>query len=231
MYCIKCGVKLAASEKECPLCRTRVFHPDLDIPQGDPLYPRGKYPAAKPRSLLAQVIISFLFLLPLLIVPLCDLQLNGQIVWSGYVVGALLLSYVVIVLPTWFRRSHAEVFVPCTFAAIALYLLYIDLTVKGGWFLSFALPITGGVGLIVTAVAVLLKYVKKGAYFIIGGAFIAFGGLMLMMEFLLSITFGLPWFIGWSLYPLIALCVLGGLLIYIGGNRAAREMLARKLFI
>ena len=26
MYCIKCGVELADSEKVCPLCGTRVFH-------------------------------------------------------------------------------------------------------------------------------------------------------------------------------------------------------------
>ena len=29
MYCIKCGVELADSERVCPLCGTRVFHPDL----------------------------------------------------------------------------------------------------------------------------------------------------------------------------------------------------------
>ena len=29
MYCIKCGVELADSEKRCPLCGTPVFHPDL----------------------------------------------------------------------------------------------------------------------------------------------------------------------------------------------------------
>ena len=37
MFCVKCGVALADSEKVCPLCGTRVFHPDLPQPQGDPL--------------------------------------------------------------------------------------------------------------------------------------------------------------------------------------------------
>ena len=36
MFCVKCGVALADSEKACPLCGTRVFHPDLPQPQGDP---------------------------------------------------------------------------------------------------------------------------------------------------------------------------------------------------
>ena len=39
MYCIKCGVELADSEKVCPLCGTRVFHPDLPQAQGEPPYP------------------------------------------------------------------------------------------------------------------------------------------------------------------------------------------------
>ena len=39
MYCIKCGVALAESEEKCPLCGTRVYHPDLEIPHGDPLFP------------------------------------------------------------------------------------------------------------------------------------------------------------------------------------------------
>ena len=29
MYCIKCGVELADSEKSCPLCQTPVFHPQF----------------------------------------------------------------------------------------------------------------------------------------------------------------------------------------------------------
>ena len=29
MYCVKCGVELADSQRVCPLCGTRVFHPDI----------------------------------------------------------------------------------------------------------------------------------------------------------------------------------------------------------
>lgn len=231
MYCIKCGVKLSDSERECPLCATRVFHPDFPAPNGEAPYPLGRYPEARPRSLLGQIIFTALFLLPMLIVPIIDLMMGGGIVWSGFVVGALAVLYVMAVLPTWFLRPNPVIFVPCAFVAIAGYLLYINFAVGGNWFLSFAFPITGAVGLIVTAVVTLCKYVPKGVYFIFGGACIAFGGLMLLMEFLLHITFGYPWFAGWSLYPLIPLVILGGLLIYVGANKPAREMLQRKLFI
>ena len=39
------------------------------------------------------------------------------------VAGALVVSYVVLALPVWFRRPNPVIFVPCDFAAAALYLL------------------------------------------------------------------------------------------------------------
>ena len=54
---------------------------------------------------------------------------------------------------------------------------------------------------------------------------------MLLIEWLINQTFGFPKFMGWSLYPLIVLVILGGLLIYLAINRNAREMLERKFFL
>ena len=39
MYCVKCGVELADSEKKCPLCGTPVFHPDIPRNLSDPPFP------------------------------------------------------------------------------------------------------------------------------------------------------------------------------------------------
>lgn len=231
MYCARCGVKLADDLSVCPLCGTQAYHPDIERTLTDGQYPREKYPQKQTRTLVGQVILSILFLLPLLIVPLCDLQINGHVTWSGYVTGAILLSYIIIVLPTWFPKPNMVIFVPCNFAAAALYLLYINFATGGNWFLSFALPVTGGIGLIVTAVVTLTKYVPRGNLYTFGGAFIALGGFMLLIELLIKMTFGIPRFIGWSLYPLIVLVILGGALIFLAINRSARETLERKLFL
>lgn len=231
MYCAKCGVKLADDLTACPLCGTRAYHPEIERKLTDGQYPRGKYPQKQKRTLVGQVIFSILYLLPLLIVPLCDIQINGKVTWSGYVTGAVLLSYVVMVLPTWFKKPNMAVFVPCDFVAAGLYLLYINLATGGNWFLSLAFPVTGGIGLIVTTVVVLCKYVPKGNLYTFGGAFMALGGFMVLIEWLINLTFHLPKFMGWSLYPLIVLVILGGLLIYLAINRQARETLERKFFI
>ena len=230
MYCVNCGVKLADTEKVCPLCGVTAYHPELTRSEGEPLYPE-RLPAPQVKPQVAQVVYTVLLLLPALVCWLCDQQISGMVTWSGYVIGALGLLYVALVLPAWFRKPNPVIFVPCTFVAVGLYLLYISIATGGGWFLSFAFPITGGVALIVTAVVTLLKYVRRGQLYIFGGAIIALGGMTVLAEFLSVITFGLDRFFGWSFYPLMVAALLGGLLIFLAICRPARETMERKIFL
>lgn len=229
MYCIKCGVKLSDTEEKCPLCNTAVYHPDFVGGTEAPLYPKGRVPksGAGKRGLNGAVII--LFMIPLIVCFFADLLLDGELYWFGYAAGALVVLYTAIALPLWFSRPNPVIFVPCNFAAVGLYLLYINIATGGAWFLSFAFPMVAGLCLIVCTVVTLCHYLRAGRLYIFGGAFMALGALMLLCEFLLGVTFGLA-FIGWSVYPLTVLFLFGGLLIYLGINTAAREMLERKLF-
>lgn len=230
MYCIKCGVELSENQTQCPLCQTVVFHPDIH-PDGLPLYPRQCQPTPQVRSQAALVVVTTLFLIPILITLLCDLQVTSTVTWSGFVIGALLTAYVCLVLPYWFRRPNPVIFVPCGFVSVGCYLLYISLATHGGWFLSFAFPVTGAIGLIVTAVVTLLKYIRRGQLYIFGGALIALGAFMPTMEYLMNLTFHWPQFFVWSIYPLVALVLLGGMLIFLAICRPARETMERKFFL
>lgn len=231
MYCVKCGVELADSEKQCPLCGTVVFHPDIPRPEAEKPYPAGLHPAEKvsPSGLL--FVVTTVFVLPMLITLLCDLQINRSVTWSGYVIGALLACYIILVLPFWFPHPNPVIFVPAGFAAVGAYLLYIDLYTHGGWFLSFAFPVTGGLMLLTTAVVALTRYLRRGRLFIFGGAFIAYGAFMLLVEFLLNLTFGLHKTFFWSFYPLTVLSLFGLMLIVIGLCRPLRDSLYKKFFL
>ncbi|MBR4295849.1 MAG: hypothetical protein IKT56_03310 [Clostridia bacterium] len=229
MFCINCGVKLADTEKTCPLCNTAVYHPDLKQNEARPLYPTGKIPKTKAKSKAFNGAVIILVLIPMLVCFLCDLQTDGVLNWFGFVVGGLLLGYIMFALPFWFKNPNPVIFVPCAFVAAIVYLLYINLVTGGDWFLSFVFPIAGGCCVIVSTVVTLLRYLKKGKLYIFGGMFIAFAGLILLIEFLLDITFGLS-FVGWSVYPLAVLSLFGGMLIYLAINHSAREMMERKLF-
>lgn len=229
MYCIKCGVKMADTEKKCPLCETTVYHPDFIKEEADPLYPKSKKPKARSGLKALGGVIIILFLLPLVISFFSDLQPNGKLDWFGFVAGGLIVMYVAFALPLWFKKPNPVIFVPCSFLTLTVYLFYINFATSGNWFLTFALPVVGFLSLLVTAIVTLLRYLKRGRLYISGGSFILFGGFLLLVEYLLKLTFGIG-FIGWSTYPLIVFVLLGGLLIYLAINSTAREVLERKFF-
>ena len=119
MYCVKCGVELADSEKKCPLCGTPVFHPDIPRNLSEPPFPPDKRirPEDVNRSGILFV-LTIAALLPALLCLLCDWRINGTLVWSGYAAGAIGLLYIVILLPMWFRHPNPVIFVPVDFIAV-----------------------------------------------------------------------------------------------------------------
>lgn len=231
MYCITCGVKLSDTEKQCPLCGTIPFHPDIVMPDALPLFPEERNPHTKVSPWGVLWVVSGLMLLTILTVLLCDLQLSGGVTWSGYVIGGLGVCYVTFLLPMWFKKPNPAVFVPCAFLAIGLYLLYINLATGGHWFLSFAFPVVGFFGLLLTTVTTLLRYIRKGRLYIYGGGFIALGAFMPLMEFLLNHTFLNGKRLLWAYFPMGALVLFGGFLVFLALCRPAREVMIRKFFI
>ena len=232
MYCVKCGAELADSEKKCPLCGTTAFHPDVSRKLADPPYPTERRLRAEDVNRSGVLfVLTVLALLPAVICLLCDWRINNTIVWSGFASGAIVLGYVLIILPLWFRRPNPVIFVPVDFAAIGLYLLYINWATGGHWFLSFALPVTGAIGLLVSTVVALTRYLHAGYLYIFGGGMILGGGLAVLIEFLLNITFHTHGTLFWSICPLAAGVILGLMLIVIAICKPLRESLRRKFFL
>lgn len=229
MYCVKCGVELADSEKKCPLCMTPVYYPEADK-LSEPTYPPFQKQPEKVSPRGVYFIITFVFLVSGIISVICDLNLGNGVVWAGYVVGGLATAYVIFILPGWFERSHPAVFIPTSFAAVALYLLYVSLVTGGDWFLPFALPVCGGVALIVVSVGVLSHYLKRGYLYIWGGALIATGFLSVLIDVLVNLVFfdaGAKIF--WSVYPLTVFLLFGLMLIVIAIVKPFKESL-KKIF-
>ena len=228
MYCANCGVKLADTEKLCPLCGTEAYHPSIDRPEVDPLYPKDYVPKNSLSKATIHIIIFTLFLIPIFVTLYSDLYVNAKVTWSAYVIFSLLIAYIVIVLPSWFKRPTPAVFIPIDFLLVALFLHYINYATNGNWFLTLAFPLVTYLGIIVTAASVLLYYLKKGHLYVIGAFFIGLGFYMDIIELFLMITFKVN-FDGWSLYPMIPLVVIGLGMIAISISRNARAILARKL--
>jgi len=231
MYCVKCGVELADSEKACPLCGTRVCHPDIRQPEATPLYPENTEKQKPINRWYIMLIVSILYLLPMSICLVCDLSISGRMEWSGYVIGGMLIFYAAFLMPLWFEHPNPVIFVPSAFGVVAAYLLYIDWKMEGGWFLTFALPVTAVVALLITALVTLSRYIRRGRLYIYGGFTVGLGAFCVLLEHLLHVTFGLPGFGTWSLYPLATLTLLGLAMIATAIHRPLREALEKRFFL
>lgn len=213
-------------------CVERRCYPDLPCGQGEPPYPPDHRPRVDEVSRAGVLfVLTVLFVLPAVISVLCDWRMGNGIVWSGYVVGGLVVLYVAVVLPLWFKRPNPAIFVPIDFIVIGLYLFYINFATHGHWFLTFALPVTGAAMVLVTTMVVLLRYVPGGALYICGGALLGSGGFAVLLEWLLNVTFHLHDTFLWSFYPLAVCTVLGAMLLVIAICKPLRRSLHRKFFL
>lgn len=226
MYCIKCGVELADSERKCPLCHTPVYFPGIDT---EPERPFPSIPPVhekvNPRGIL--FILSFLALITAVISVFADINTNGIFSFSGYVVGGVILGYVIFILPAWFVKPSPAVFVPIDFLALAIYVWYIAYKTGGTWFFPFALPVIGGAALIMCSTVILCYYIRRGYLYIFGGASIAVGLYTCLVELLVNLTFEPNLGFLWSPYPAISLSLIGAMFIVIAIVKPLRESLLR----
>ena len=231
MYCIKCGTELSDSQAFCPICNTRVYHPDLDLPSGISTYPRGEFKSEEFNKKGLMFVITVLFLIPLLL-PMClELSWTANVNWSGYVTGGTLLFYICFVLPCWFKHPSPAIFIPSSFVAITLYLLYICLETEGNWFFNFAMPITLSLGLIISTGSVLGRYLRCGKLYVYGGTIIALGAWTVLLELLIHIAFGALTEIFWSSVTMSFCFIIGMMLIIIGIVKPFKESLRKIFFI
>ena len=230
MYCIKCGAKLSDGQTLCPICDTRIYHPDIQINEEN-TYPKIPFKSEEINRTGLMFVITFLFLIPLLLPIFLELSWHDKIEWSGYVLGGTLVFYVTFILPCWFKKPNFVIFVPCSMASVILLLLYICLATGGHWFMPFAFPVVGSLAIIVSAFTAVLKYVKGSGLYAVGGALIAVGGWTMLLEMLIRKVFFANYLFMWSSATLTVFSVLGLLLIMIAVIKPLKENLMRIFYI
>lgn len=229
MYCVKCGAKLSDGQTVCPLCETKVFHPDITIKE-EHTYPKIPFQSEELNRTGLMFVLTMLFLIPIILPIVLELNWRSNISWSGYAAGGTLIFYTAFVMPYWFKKPNPVIFTPVTFALSIGLLLFICIKTDGNWFMKFAFPVVGTLGLIITATVAILYYVKKGYLYTIGGMLIALGFWSVLLEYDIRDSFEVntP---NWSIAPLTVLSVLGVMLIVIAIVKPLKESLRRIFFI
>ena len=231
MYCIKCGVELSDNQTICPLCSTKVYHPDLIPAKTPPTYPHKDFQSEAINKKGILFVITVLYLLPLFLPMIFEIAVADRINWSGFVASGTLLTYLFFILPAWFKNKHPIIFISSYFLEILLLVWYVNFATDGTWFYGFALPIVAALALIVITVTVLVSTLHRGRLYVIGGAIIGLGGWTMLIEWLLHVTFNVRHTVYWSLFSLLSLFILGLMLIIIAIVKPWKESLRKFFFI
>ncbi|NLZ72616.1 MAG: hypothetical protein GX905_02195 [Bacteroidales bacterium] len=131
-YCVACGVELDKGLKVCPLCDTEVLLTDeQNDEQEKTAFSRRTPRIRRPRrnmefSKAFVFLVSFILLIPLLVTLIVDLSINKTITWSFYPITSLILAWILLTYPSFFRGySLFQVFTVDIFA-ISIFLLSLD---------------------------------------------------------------------------------------------------------
>lgn len=231
MYCVKCGVELSDGQKNCPLCATQVYHPEIIFQEVPGVYPVFEKEGERIKPISILFITSLVLALVYILLLFIDTQANHGVTWSGYATNAILLLYIWTVFPFWFRRPNPLILIPINLIAAGIYLAYINYIADGDWFLKFAFPIIAILTFMLTTVAALLRYLRKGYLLIASGIWFAVGGFTMVVEALINYNFSVSKTFIWAPYPLATCCLVGVALIVVATYPALREFLYKRLFI
>lgn len=232
MYCVKCGVELADGTKKCPLCETKVTHPDFVTDKEDTsIFPKADTPPTEFNKTGILFVITAVFVLAISLCLVCDLTVHSHIAWSGYAVSSLLLAYIVAILPAWFKKPNPVIFVPCDFVGILALLFYICYKTEGEWFFTFACPVVFVAALITCTVVTLNRYVKRGRLYTIGGSLIGTGVASMLLEFLIRHTFFNSIRFIWSYYTLFTFFFIGMSIIIVAICKPLRRSLEKIFYL
>lgn len=205
-YCVECGVELAASAEECPLCATPVMRPSSP-PSSEQNYASSneiedmlaQRPPGYERKLAIQI-LTVVLITPMLIALVTDWLLSGQPTWSLYVGVIMAALWVYSVAPLLWYRHIGVILVVCLAMTGVLMWVVDGLDDRTSWFLEIGLPIfavlVGVTGVVTAAILLSRRRGANVAGYILLGVTVACGSIDVLIKRYVGVD-GLP--LTWSL--------------------------------
>ena len=234
-YCVNCGVELAESAKNCPLCSTEVINPNKKsdtVEQQTPFADDMHIPAGV-KSRLAGLIITVIMLIPNIVCGLTNALIFKQSFWSLYVMSTSLLLWLVFVLPL-FKKNKKTYFMWGADTLGAIFYGYFFFAMGQSdmnWFIKLYLPI------ILVISAVVLIYImwvrKKKRHSILKAlhifsdfAVVSLAAGLLLMQIPALKTLAIIAFMAF-----VSFVVITGFFTYCYNSKSMRRYLSKKLFV
>lgn len=232
-YCVNCGVELEETEKKCVLCGCEVVNPcscqSIRTDAGRPYPSRIDELSKKENRRFSAFILTALFVLPALICFFLNILYFDEILWSIYVIGALIFLWTCIVIPLVNKKMNLIVFLFFDFIAAGLYLFVINITLSDiNWFFPLAFPVLLIFWILLEIIVFLSQRDIITGFQIPAFGFIFSGLLCVCIDIILNIFFGLGLMISWSVFVIIPAFVLAVIFYVVEKNKNIKEELIKR---
>ncbi len=217
-YCVNCGVELDPSQKACPLCDTPVINPNesMDM-EAIPPYPNEDTEMiVESMRRSSAILITMIFVIPLILCPLCNFIITGRLTWSIYVIISVIYTWVVLVTPIVLHRRRfltGCLFVDFAATGVFLYVLNQFAMPEHNWFMKLAMPIL----LLVMAgifMCIFVYRITHRAVTVISAGLAVSGCVSMFVEYLILSFIGKPVVFIWSV-PVIISCFGAAILLMV----------------
>ncbi len=233
-YCVHCGVELAQSERDCPLCHTLVQNPHCDWEKPEILpYPEtvDVLDAHIDRS-YARSLVTVIFAVIGFVTFGLDLLSGGGLTWSPYVVGSMGLIYAFIVVPILFKFPRPYAYLTIDFLSLAAFLLMTAILTDGlSWYIGLFIPLFVLSILVLLGIVLALRRREWPWLYRIAAACLLVGLFLLGLEGITRIYREMPLFFKWSFYATIPTTVLAIMLVIAERNKKIKNEIKKRLFI
>jgi len=233
-YCVNCGVELAPSEKNCPLCSVPVLNPvsPWQEPSVRP-YPRQleKIMRRIDRRYGATLATLLLFL-PVVLAVISNMIIDRAITWSAYVVGAGVCLFFWGLFPLSLRKPKILLLVGIDVLVTLLYLGLINyMSGSSAWFWPLALPLTLIAGLLAFLVLFCHRTKQIRGLYKVAAVLVLLGAAAVAVEFILNRFNTGGFHLFWSWFVLIPCIILGIIFILLEKRQKLKDEILRRLFI
>jgi len=233
-YCVHCGVQLAVSEKDCPLCGTVVQDPFCawQKPEQMPYPETVEVKNTHIDRRYARQLMVMAMLVPIVIVMLIDLVDGRGFGWSLLVSGTLVLIYCWIVVPVLFKFSRPYAYILIDILSLSAYLLLIALITGGmGWYLGLVLPMLIWLSLVVIASVLAIRRLEMAPLYRAALVNLMAAVFLLGLELLINLHAVMGIRLNWSFFAAIPLGVIALMLALLERNTPLKEEIKKHLFI
>lgn len=233
-YCVHCGVELAQSEPDCPLCGTKVVNPAKawekpeQMPYPDVLDIRH----ARVDRRYARQLVAILLMIPAFTVLLIDF-LDGQALrWSPYVLGAMGMLYCWLAVPLLFRFRRPYPYIAIDVLSLCAFLLLVALMTDGlHWFLGVILPALLFTGLMVMAGILAARRLQLAPLHRAAIVCLLMGLYLIGLELIIALNAGRGFHLRWSFYAAIPMMAIALALAALERHKPLKQEIIKRLFI